>query len=164
MLLALVTVALAKPPPAAPPPKGPPVWESVTAEQIAKALQDAGFRAEISRTDSGQLLVKTAMAGQGVHVLAYDCEPGPPERCKSVQVLFGATDEWHTTLETVNDWNNRKRYTQAIKAPNDVVQLSMDMQFFGGSTVPNLSAYLRSFDGMLGEYLVFLKEHAAAAP
>ncbi len=154
----LVAAALAKPQEA---PPGPRVLESVTLEQVAKAVQDAGFRAEITKTDSGQPLVKTSMAGQGVHVLAYDCEPGPPERCKSVQVLWGATDEWSTTLDTVNDWNSRKRYTQAIKASNNVVQLSMDMQFFGGATVPNLSAYLTSFDGMLGEYLLFLKSRSA---
>lgn len=156
MVLSLLAVALAKPPP-----KGPPVWESVTAEQIAKALQDAGYRAEISRTDNGQLLVKTSMAGQGVHLLAYDCETVEVERCKSVQILWGAPDEWNTPLELFNDWNTRKRYTQALRTPTGVLQLSMDMQFIGGATVPNLSAYLRSFDGMLGEYLLLLRAQSA---
>lgn len=145
------------------PPPGPQVLEAVTADQIAAALQNAGFRAEVS-TEGPDVLVITSMAGRGVHLTGYDCDEAAPRRCRSVHFLYGEEDAWSTTAETVNLWNQNKRYAQGVLATGAVVQLSMDMQFFGGATLANLEANVRTFDGLVGEFVVFLEQHRGAPP
>ena len=57
------------------------VFLSATADDLAKIIQDIGYRAEIAKNNAGKRFVRTRIGGKDVAILLFLCSDG--EVCKS---------------------------------------------------------------------------------
>ncbi|ATQ42275.1 YbjN domain-containing protein [Caulobacter mirabilis] len=103
---ALGVLALAAAPASAKPyPAG-----GVTAKEVAAVLQAKGYKAEVTRDDSDDPLVKSAADGVDWSVYFYNCTN---DRCESIQFSAGFDLEHGITYSKANEWNYTKRFGRA---------------------------------------------------
>jgi hypothetical protein len=75
---------------------------------IIKALQDAGYRAELGKDQQGDPKVKTTMAGLTVNIMFYGCTDN--ESCGSFQFVVSLDSKEKVALARANDWNRKRRW------------------------------------------------------
>lgn len=99
-------------------------------QSVAKALQDAGYRAEMSKDDSGDPMIKSTSSGTNFLVLFYGCKDN--KNCATVQFFAGYTDAKHASLSALNEWNAKNRFGRAYLTDTGSVRLEMDVDLDDG--------------------------------
>jgi hypothetical protein len=122
----------------------------VTAAELAKLMQDDGYRAKISRDEDGDPKIESATNGFKFSILFYACKNGA--RCSSIQFYAGWHVEGGFKLEDINLWNRSKRFGQAYVDTEKDPNVEMDLDLEHGATTEALSNNLQTWDMVIGDF------------
>jgi len=124
-----------------------PITNGISGEEMVKILQEAGYRATLSKDDEVDPLIKSAVAGKDFNVVMYGCENG---RCKSFQFLAGFDLDKGSTAEVMNDWNRNRRFASAYLDDENDPFLQMDLDVEKGSSTEQVAMYLETWETVVG--------------
>lgn len=99
----------------------------ISAEELAAILRAEGYQAKIGIDSDGDPKIDSAMDGTNYEILFYDCTKGDNARCKSYQ--FSTTFSRLSpapTAESMNAWNEEKRFAQASVNNRGRARLTMN--------------------------------------
>ncbi|WP_395394747.1 YbjN domain-containing protein [Novosphingobium sp. BL-8A] len=110
-----------------------PMVTAKSPDSIVKALQDAGYRAQLSKDSTGDPLIKSASSGSNFSITFYGCTDGAD--CSSVQFYAGWTEATHCSLETMNTFAQKYRFvTPLVDDDKDcVIQYDLNLDEGGMS-------------------------------
>jgi hypothetical protein len=126
----------------------PQVIKTITAAQVATALQAAGYRASVLTGTDGGKYVKTAMNNYNTFVLMANCTG---EDCTSLVFYFAWTKDASLTVNFANAWNSQWRYAKAYVENDGTFVFTYDVNLDGGITIENVRKSAVLFDGLLAE-------------
>ncbi|HEX8664577.1 MAG TPA: YbjN domain-containing protein [Beijerinckiaceae bacterium] len=129
---------------------------SVTPDEMAKILQDIGYRAEILKNDQGKRRIRTRIGGWNVTLNFYSCDD--KENCKSIGVRSFFENEKKRSAQWANDWNREKRFTKVYIDKDNDVNIEYDFLFRDGVTKGNIRAYFDVYEDQLKDFVEALKK------
>lgn len=126
-----------------------------TAQEIAKVLQDKGYKAEIGKDSEGDPMISSAAEGANFQVLFYGCKSG---RCNSIQFSAAYDLPKGMELQKINQWNVKTRFGRAfLDEVNDpFVQMDVDLEF--GSTTESVANNLETWILVFREFRKFVDQ------
>ncbi len=97
---------------------------------IVQAIQNAGYKAEMGKSDQGNPMIISGSSGTKWVLFFYDCEQN--KQCASVQfsVSFKADDRH--TADLANKWNSKKRVGQMAVLDDKSLAMRYDLSTIGG--------------------------------
>jgi hypothetical protein len=102
---------------------------------VAKALQAMGYRAEMTKDDSGDPLIKSSSSGSNFAIFFFGCTKNTD--CRTVQFFAGYSDK-KPTLARINEWNMNKRFGRAYISSSGSARVEMDVDLDDGGISPKL--------------------------
>ena len=103
---------------------------SATSPQgVVAALQNAGYKATLSKDSTGDPLINSSSGGSNFSVFFFGCTRNTD--CRTVQFFAGYTDR-KVTLNMMNDWNSKKRFARAYMTDNGAARIEMDLDLDDG--------------------------------
>ena len=112
--------------------------ENVTAanpKSVVSALQDAGYKAELSKTDAGDPMISSAASGTDFIVFFANCHEG---KCQTIQYFAGFSDPKNGSASSMNAWNAEHRFTRAYVSDKGSARIEMDVNLDLGGISPAL--------------------------
>jgi hypothetical protein len=128
----------------------------VNPDQMAKILQDIGYRAEILKNDEGKRRIRTRIGSWNVTLNFYSCED-KETNCKSIGLRSFFTNETKKTVAFANDWNRTKRFSKVYIDNDNDVNIEFDLLFRNGVTQANIRASLDVFEDQIKEFVEAIK-------
>jgi len=129
-------------------------------QTIVDALQAAGFRATLSKSDTtGNPKIESAANGYKFGIYFYGCEKNV--QCDAIQFLLSFQDDGTHTPELANKWNKDKRFIQMSVDDDRMLDLSYDLTTMGGLPARNFADVIEWWAAMMGEAGRFFKENPA---
>ena len=97
-------------------------------QKIAELVKTWAQDVEVTKDDGGDPKITFKYLDIRQQVLFYGCKQG--KNCKSIQFVVGWNNDGKQTLETVNKWNQSKRYVKAfLDKDNDLIlQMDVDLE------------------------------------
>ncbi len=126
----------------------------LTVQDVAKWLQDSGYKAEIQTSRDGSQNVYSASDGTGFHVYMYDCHNGP--RCASIQFSVGFDTKGAWNAAKMNAWNSDNRWVRAYVDDTNDPWVEMDVDLYPGGTWENLNDEFAVWRDMLGRFTKYI--------
>ena len=125
----------------------------VTAEEMAAALKNAGYPAEISKDRSGDPLIKSTSGTAKFGVFFYQC--GGQLRCKSVQFSAGFSQKGVKAAKLA-DWNRNRRFGRAYQDNVADPWVEMDIDAARGLPAEVLESNVDRWIAVLSEFQRFI--------
>lgn len=97
---------------------------------LVKVLQDKGYRAELTKDDAGDPMIRSASSGTTFLILFYGCTD--KKDCETVQFFAGYSDPGNASLDALNEWNARNRFGRAYLSDTGSARLEMDVDLDDG--------------------------------
>jgi hypothetical protein len=156
---ALAQTQSATPPaPAAPAAAAPAaaIIHYVTPDDMAAAVRELGYRAEIRKLSDTSKMISTGMDGLNVAIYLFGCTNGT--QCPSLELETTFEKDPTFTLTLANNWNSQTRYTKAYIDPQSGA-LTFDYDFFlDGATMSAAKNAVVFYDGQLGKFAKFFRK------
>lgn len=103
---------------------------SATSPQgVVAALQNAGYKATLSKDSTGDPLISSSSGGSNFSVFFFGCTKNVD--CRTIQFFAGYSDR-KPTLSMMNDWNSKKRFARAYVADSGNARIEMDLDLDDG--------------------------------
>jgi hypothetical protein len=119
--------------------------------RIARAMQDAGYRAELTKDNSGDPMIRSAAGGTNFTVLFYNCENN--RNCTTLQFRTAFATDQKRSLEVINTFNKDKRFARVYLDGDRDPVIEMDVNLDeGGVAVGNFVDNLKVFERLLGQF------------
>lgn len=96
---------------------------------LVRALQGAGYKAELTKDDSGDPLIRSTSSGSNFAIFFFGCTRNVD--CRTIQFFAGYTDRT-PSLSQINDWNSRKRFGRAYISDKGAARIEMDVDLDDG--------------------------------
>jgi hypothetical protein len=128
------------------------IYTSITAAEVAKVMQQKGFRAEISTDKDGDPTIASADSGLKFDVYFYNCDKQAVKSCKVVQFVRGVDLDNGTSMKVINDWNSDRLYGTAWLDDENDPYLGITLTFAGGVTEEHLAETLLIFTTNMGRF------------
>ncbi|NIJ18586.1 hypothetical protein FHS95_000255 [Sphingomonas naasensis] len=129
---------------------------------VAKALQDAGYKAEIAKSKSGDPYIKSAANGSDFTVEFYGCELA--NGCGSIQFYSWRKKESWYTPALANRWNTRKRFLRIEIDEDGDIGMHLDVATVGKLTKANFADVIDWWSVMSSDLDDFLAKEEEAQP
>jgi len=126
-----------------------PVYYRITADVAEGVLRRLGLAYERSLDDQGDPQFTFALATYNTTLFFYGCEE---EGCASLRLYAHFSMDTAPSLETINDWNNRKRFTQAYINSSGNAALDSDLVVQGGVALGAVETFVLTFRDLLSEF------------
>jgi len=104
-------------------------------ESVGRALQAMGYKAEITKDDSGDPLIKSSSSGTNFAIFFFGCTKNVD--CRTIQFFAGYADR-KPTLARINEWNMNKRFGRAYNSSSGAARVEMDVDLDDGGIGPKL--------------------------
>jgi Putative bacterial sensory transduction regulator len=107
--------------------------QTVTASNpssVATALQNMGYKAELTKDDSGDPMIRSASSGTSFIVFFFGCTKNVD--CRTLQLFAGFSDPKNASLNTMNDWNSKHRFARGYVSDKGAARLEMDIDLDDG--------------------------------
>lgn len=127
----------------------------VTAPDVASALRDAGYPADVVADRSGDPLIRSSTGKTLFNVYFYEC--GTELRCASIQFTAPYRRKG-VTPATIAAWNRERRFGRAFQDRNGVSWLSMDVDTSHGVTTEALEANINRWITVMNAFEIFVAE------
>jgi hypothetical protein len=127
----------------------------VTGAEVVAALQDKGYRAELTTDSTGDPMIQSAAEGVNFRVFFYECE-GDPARCSAIQLVAAFDLEEGLALDRINLWNREHRFGRGyLDDENDpFVEMDLDVEY--GFTTEALANNLDTWVTVLPGFKEFI--------
>lgn len=99
-------------------------------KSLVSALQDAGYKAELTADSSGDPMIKSAAGGSNFTIFFYGCTDN--KDCRTVQFYSGYSEPDNASLRAMNDWNRDNRFGRAYMADDGSARVEMDVDMDDG--------------------------------
>ena len=99
----------------------------VTPDEVARVMQNRGFRAEITTTEDGRPLIKSTSGGYRFGVYFYGCKQ---DRCPTIQFASAFDMADGLSLKRINAWNRSSRFGRAYldDESDPFVEMDVDVE------------------------------------
>lgn len=97
---------------------------------IVRALQGAGYKAELTKDDSGDPMIRSSSSGSNFALFFFGCTKNVD--CRTVQFFAGFDREKAPSLSRMNDWNKSKLFGRAYLSDKGVARIEMDLDLDDG--------------------------------
>lgn len=101
---------------------------------VAFALQDLGYRAEVTTDNVGDPKIRSAIDGTNYSIYFYGCENN--RDCRWIQFSTGFDLSKGTTLASMNEWNRTKLFGEATLDDENDPHISYFVTLDGGMSRP----------------------------
>lgn len=118
---------------------GPALAQNVQASDpasLVRELQGMGYRAELTRDDGGDPMIRSSSSGSDFLILFYGCENG--RDCTTVQFFAGFSDPENGTVEAMNEWNSVNRFSRGYLSKTGTARVELDLDLDDGGMSPAL--------------------------
>jgi hypothetical protein len=136
------------------------VFLSATPDDLAKIIQDIGYRAEIAKNNAGKRFVRTRIGGKDVAILLFLCSDG--EVCKSSTIGTYFTpakkDDEAKSLRITNKFMSDRSFVRAYVDKDKDIVVETDIAFSGGITKDHYKVLLDAFEDHVKLMAEALKE------
>ena len=129
--------------------KGGDLITAADVEAIAEIARGHGT-AKVETDRDGDPLIRCKANGLMYSVYFYGCEKG--RNCTSIQLQSGFTTDGKVDLDTLLQWNAKKRWLKAIRDAEGDPIVRYDVMLAGGVTTENLDRSFKIFVDMLGDF------------
>ncbi len=119
--------------------------------QMADALRNFGYRAELLKDDGGDPKISSSTGGANFSIFFYGCTNG--QNCDAISFSAAFDLDTGSTLELMNTWNQKKRYTKAYL--DDEIDPIIEMDVFlgsGGVSIDNFRIWVDTWERALGDF------------
>jgi hypothetical protein len=128
--------------------------DGMTGPEVAAWLQKAGYKAELTKDESGDPLITSAAEGQSFKIYFYDCDDA--KRCKALQFSAGFDLKTPLTLDKANEWNRKNRYLKAYLDDDGDPYVQYDVNVNAGRTLAGLDDDFGVWTGMIDDFTAFI--------
>lgn len=97
---------------------------------VVRALQGAGYRAELTKDDTGDPLIRSTSSGTNFAIFFFGCTKNID--CRTIQFFAGFDRDKTPALSVINDWNSHKRFGRAYISDKGVARVEMDVDLDDG--------------------------------
>lgn len=125
----------------------------VTASEVAAALKNAGYPADITAERAGDPLIRSSTGKVLFNVSFFQC--GTRLRCASIQFTAPYRRKG-VALATIGTWNRERRFGRAFQDRNGVSWVSMDVETSHGITTEALEANIGRWIAVLNAFEIFV--------
>lgn len=101
---------------------------------VMSALQDLGYRAELTTDSDGDPKIRSAIDGTNYSIYFYGCRDNTD--CRWIQFSTGWDLSKGTTLQAMNEWNRTKLFGEATLDSENDPHLSYFFTLDGGMSRP----------------------------
>ena len=98
-------------------------------QSVVSALQNAGYKAELTKDGTGDPLIRSSSGGSSFAVFFFGCTKNID--CATIQFFAGYTDK-KPTISLMNDWNSKKRFGRAYVTDTGAARIEMDVDLDDG--------------------------------
>lgn len=137
--------------------------ELSTPEQVAAALQGAGYKAEILKADDGSRYILSGANGQGFTVDLTDCKE---LKCNGLSIQSFYKPEPLFTVAFANEWNQANRFLKVTVNPEGQLREWFDIDTHGKLTKTNFADLIDWYvvtDATLAKFIDQKKQAGASA-
>lgn len=132
---------------------------SADPQSVARALQDAGYKAELTKDTSGDPMIRSNASGAKFTVFFFGCEKNA--NCGEIQFYAGWTDK--ISLAQINEWNRKHRFGRAYLDDKGEVNIEYDVNLEGtGIPLALFRNDLELWDSLMGEFQNYIVEAGKA--
>jgi hypothetical protein len=126
---------------------------------VAKAMQDAGYKAELDKRKDGDPFIRSAANGEAFTVEFYDCELATG--CGSIQ-FFGWYKKrpWFSPA-VANRWNTGKRFLRVEIDGDGDLGMHLDVATVGKLTKANFADLLDWWSVTTSSFAEFIEKEEA---
>jgi hypothetical protein len=126
----------------------------MSVDDIAKWLQDAGYKADVQTAKDGTKSVRSSTDGTGFYVDMYDCKGNP--KCSSIQFSVGFDTKGQYPAAKMNEWNSQNRWVRAYSDDKNDPWLEMDVDLNPGGTWEGLDDEFAVWRDMMASFKKFI--------
>lgn len=128
--------------------------DGMTGPEVSAWLQKGGYKAELTKDDSGDPMINSAADGHNFKIYFYDCDAA--KRCKALQFSAGFDLKEGLTLAKANEWNRKNRYLKAYLDDDLDPYVQYDVNVNAGRTLSGLDDDFGVWTGMIGDFTKFI--------
>lgn len=99
--------------------------KSTDPQSIAKALQDAGYKAELAKDKDGDPIIRSGAQGYKFTIFFMTCEKG--RNCGDIQFYAGWTNK--LSPARANAWNQKHRFARVYSDEQGEAAIEYDLNF-----------------------------------
>jgi Putative bacterial sensory transduction regulator len=99
-------------------------------QSVANALQNAGYKAELTKDPTGDPLVKSSSSGSSYEIYFYNCTKNA--ECRTIQFSSAYSRDTTPTAAHMNEWNSTNRFARAYVTPKGIARVEMDVDLDDG--------------------------------
>jgi hypothetical protein len=130
--------------------RGTPLADGgVTAPEVAAALKNAGYPADISADRSGDPLIRSSTGKLLFDIYFYQC--GTELRCASIAFLAPFRRK-NASQAVVAAWNRDRRFGRAYMDAHGIAWIAMDVETSHGMTTEALGANIDRWIGVMNAF------------
>lgn len=118
---------------------------------LVRAMQSAGYRAELTKDNSGDPMIRSSSSGSDFAILFYGCKSN--RNCTTVQFFAGFKDPDNGSLSAINKWNADNRFGRAYQADSGSARIEYDLDLdMGGMSASLFNDNLAVFTSLMDRY------------
>jgi Putative bacterial sensory transduction regulator len=126
-------------------------------DTVVSALQDAGYKAKMTKDDGGDPMINSSASGYDFDIYFYGCKDN--KQCDSLQMRISFAKDGANTPELANKWNKGKRFSQAYIDEKGRFVADYDVSTVGGLTKGNFADVIDWWSVTLGNLKTFFEEN-----
>ena len=128
------------------------VYTEISGRDLVALLRDEGYRAKLSNDDYGDPLIESSVGGSTFRIEFYNCDLGTPGYCEDVMFRIGYALATEIDLESINSWNEERRFSRAWRDGEGDPILEQDLDFAGGITPTHILGAVRLWEQSVGDF------------
>lgn len=128
--------------------------DGMTGAEVVKWLQDGGYKAELTKDDTGDPMIKSAAGGVNFIIYFYDCTAKP--RCKAIQFSASFDLKQPMSAAKINEWNTKNRYLKAYIDDEGDPYVQYDVNLNAGRTKAVLDDDFGVWTSMIDDFTTFI--------
>ena len=126
----------------------------ITAPEVAKVLQDKGYKAVVGVDDDGDPKISSGAEGVNFTVFFYGCNH--TQRCTSLTFQAAFHVEGGLTPEKINGWNRDKRFLKGWLDKTADPYCEMDIDAARGLDTDVLDGWIDNWVARLPEFKTYI--------
>jgi Putative bacterial sensory transduction regulator len=104
--------------------------EASRPSSVVTALQNAGYKAELTKDDSGDPMIRSGANGNNFIVFFFGCTKNVD--CRTLQLYAGFSGPKNASLSAMNDWNSKHRFARGYVSDKGAARVEMDVDLDDG--------------------------------
>jgi len=118
---------------------------------LVRAMQAGGYRAELTKDNSGDPMIKSSSSGSDFAILFYGCKSN--RNCTTIQFFAGFKDPDNGSLSALNKWNADNRFGRAYQSDSGSARIEYDLDLdVGGMSQALFRDNLDVFAALMDRY------------